>query len=1401
MANDMRPKRFVWLSLCLCARLSWADGIEMRNDSLSLQFDAQTGALSLAAASDGVRLFGGGMAPVDVCVGGRWRFSEKGAAQRPGVLRLDGEWDFRVEGGEWRRLRVPGCWEEQGVIQTGPNDPDPNWLPYNGAAYYRTSFHAPPEWAGKKIKLVIYGVDDEDWTSLNGAAVGHTGMDVENWWSATRLYDLPADLLKLNAANTLDVKVYDRGGNGGIVGSVLIGPEEGVLAQDPCALRMVSHRLEQKDGMKTLVLNCAAPDWEAQITCEMPDSGPFFRRRAEWRYVGESPAAVSCVRFNLPRACIDRPEDCAYTTPALWPPRDIPFTALSEGRAQTAHGAGSVPAAMVLHNGKRGLGLCATIFSEEEGFGLLAKEGKDSIDIHAEFHLSASLGKGDSIRLGDQVVWLTHGSMLDAIGAVGHAWRLAGFRLAQRSDWTYGASLYSLWPGGSTGSGGRDLGGFKNFRTYLLPRLQKLGLDVIWFNPTNPGGYAPSKYFDVDARYGTLDDLKETCDDAHRRQMRVWLDLVPHGPQERSPAGEEILTKHPDWVSREEDGSIKYWWGCLCCDYANPGWQAYQADVASFFVKRCGIDGWRVDCAQGSPPNLRPCKGLRPSQSGLYGALRLLQKTRSELTAVKPDAAILGETGAASHLSQCDFIYDWSFQQAALYALPAMPVEEWVPTAKAWLERQQAALPEGAELGLMRFLENHDQYKSVLRYGPGQESALISLCSLIPGLVFIYNEQDLGFGLHIEKLLKIRKSFEEFRRGRAIYGETASSSPSVFGLTRVTGDMFSVAVIDFSGRAQEVAVQVPLAALAKTVPGGDYSATEVYDGADLGTRALADWGRVSLALPAYGTRVIVFRRSDRPRPVFDREEIPPQPAQQPLSVSQEGDGVLARNAHYRVELSNGLIRSLAAPSGELLLRAMNVTEGERKIWPGRRMDLRESAKAEARIARDGARTVVSYEGDLPRDENVAVRWEARYTLDDSPEIGVEFVLKAPPFPRPARGQLGMELAFGEVEEWMVNTLEGQLRDTFSVTHPLGDMAPGHRYWRRCGLLWESSQLPPDGGNPIVGAKAARTWVALALPPLLSGFENAYLREKSSDGQNGLTLRLAWLDEKGSADLAGPLRAAFALRIGAEPGPPTGTIAGRGWNLSAQGPRYCFRNSHCEVDVCRSLGGSIVRLAAPGGESAVAATEVYSDKGIYSSRKNSVGKDEFTIGSSRNDFEGDVFLSRAGDGLAIRFNSFLRLSYWGWANVASPRVQYEVSYGVDDSPKIRLRCGVRPMLSESDLKAFLAQTVRIATAERWAVDSPAGPLSGQLAAKGTRERVWESRKQGLAPNGQLQVELLDGRRLRFGDLRIGAGTVQDIFLLNGGGNTATLFFAFFDGTPERCRPAWRSTSYTMELVKP
>ncbi|HLF62200.1 MAG TPA: alpha-amylase family glycosyl hydrolase [Saprospiraceae bacterium] len=77
-------------------------------------------------------------------------------------------------------------------------------------------------------------------------------------------------------------------------------------------------------------------------------------------------------------------------------------------------------------------------------------------------------------------------------------------------------------------------GGTLSGVTSHLDYIQDLGCTALWLSPVFQNqlgsyhGYAINNYMEVDPRYGTKKDLEQLIEEAHKRDMRVFLDIVLH---------------------------------------------------------------------------------------------------------------------------------------------------------------------------------------------------------------------------------------------------------------------------------------------------------------------------------------------------------------------------------------------------------------------------------------------------------------------------------------------------------------------------------------------------------------------------------------------------------------------------------------------------------------------------------------------------------------------------------------------------------------------------------------------------------------------------------------------------------------------------------------------------------
>ncbi len=90
--------------------------------------------------------------------------------------------------------------------------------------------------------------------------------------------------------------------------------------------------------------------------------------------------------------------------------------------------------------------------------------------------------------------------------------------------------VYQIYPksfNDTTGNGQGDINGI----TEKLDYLAYLGVDYLWLtpiyqSPMNDNGYDISDYYQVNEIFGSLDDLRTLISEAHRRDLKIMMDIV-----------------------------------------------------------------------------------------------------------------------------------------------------------------------------------------------------------------------------------------------------------------------------------------------------------------------------------------------------------------------------------------------------------------------------------------------------------------------------------------------------------------------------------------------------------------------------------------------------------------------------------------------------------------------------------------------------------------------------------------------------------------------------------------------------------------------------------------------------------------------------------------------------------
>ncbi len=118
-------------------------------------------------------------------------------------------------------------------------------------------------------------------------------------------------------------------------------------------------------------------------------------------------------------------------------------------------------------------------------------------------------------------------------------------------DWYKELVVYQIWPRSFCDGNGDGIGDLEGVLG-KLDYLKELGINCIWFSPLYPSpnadfGYDIADYKDIHKDYGDLDLFKRVLDEAHKRSIKVIMDLVVNHTSDEH-----------DWFIKSQDKNSPY---------------------------------------------------------------------------------------------------------------------------------------------------------------------------------------------------------------------------------------------------------------------------------------------------------------------------------------------------------------------------------------------------------------------------------------------------------------------------------------------------------------------------------------------------------------------------------------------------------------------------------------------------------------------------------------------------------------------------------------------------------------------------------------------------------------------------------------------------------------------------
>lgn len=243
------------------------------------------------------------------------------------TISLDGTWDFATDpdskgdGEQWFLpdkempdtvpIRVPACWEAQGIGGPGQSTPstgerniNPLRGSYVGTAWYKKEVSIPEGWADKRIWLKVGGIHAQGWLWVNGTYIAH----VENY-CGTYKYDI-TDLVEPAGKAVIAAKVRNdvTSGKGlfswvqrfgGLYRSIEIEATPSVFIDNA----YVEGDLDRKKATVHVRLRSMEADSQLPIICKVdaevsaPDGTAAGRETGQTLFIG---AGIKEVQIDVP---------------------------------------------------------------------------------------------------------------------------------------------------------------------------------------------------------------------------------------------------------------------------------------------------------------------------------------------------------------------------------------------------------------------------------------------------------------------------------------------------------------------------------------------------------------------------------------------------------------------------------------------------------------------------------------------------------------------------------------------------------------------------------------------------------------------------------------------------------------------------------------------------------------------------------------------------------------------------------------------------------------------------------------------------------------------------------------------------------------------------------------------
>lgn len=370
-----------------------------------------------------------------------------------------------------------------------------------------------------------------------------------------------------------------------------------------------------------------------------------------------------------------------------------------------------------------------------------------------------------------------------------------------KKKWWHDKVAYQIYPKSfmdTNGDGIGDLRGIINKLDYL----KDLGVDIIWLSPIYCSpfvdqGYDISDYYNIDPRFGTMEDMDELLAEAKKRNMYVLMDLVVNHCSDKHEWFQKAL-QDPDgeygqyfyiregkgdqppcnWRSyfggsawERIPGTNKYYLHMFAKEQPDLNWENEKLrneiyKMINWWLDK-GLAGFRIDAIINIKKDLRFEDFPPDREDGLCSPGKMLEhakgigvflKEMRDKTFRKYDAFTVAELFNYKEDELRDYIgEDGYFSSIFDFSTHLIGASE-----KGWFDRKPVTPNEYRDvifrskietenIGFMsNIIENHDEPRGVSYYIPEGEcnekskKMLATVQLMLKGIPFIYQGQEIG---------------------------------------------------------------------------------------------------------------------------------------------------------------------------------------------------------------------------------------------------------------------------------------------------------------------------------------------------------------------------------------------------------------------------------------------------------------------------------------------------------------------------------------------------------------------------------------------------------------------------------------------------------------------------------